>query len=180
MRGSIPSLPHTSSWRGAFSCLPIRVTGVTHRSLLHFTIATLGNLHKSRSSWLWSSRYLWWYVHPEDGGGKVLRNGDILTHHYTMSQPSRPGHEFSTPWQQPTSLIYVTFAPSDCNSDCARKQNTGQKRNKRRHSEAITRQEAAVVAMATRLWNCVTASLRESNDNRPGNRQLDVLHRRAI
>jgi hypothetical protein len=31
-------------------------------------------------------------LHPEDGGSMAVRNVSILTHHFTVSQPGRPGH----------------------------------------------------------------------------------------
>jgi hypothetical protein len=51
-------------------------------------------------------------LHPEDGGDMVLRNVDILPHHYVLSQPRKPGSE-SSPWKRQISL-YICFVLHRC------------------------------------------------------------------
>jgi hypothetical protein len=38
-----------------------------------------------------------YFTSPQDGGCMVLRNGDIVPHHYTGSQPKRPRLGSSSP-----------------------------------------------------------------------------------
>jgi hypothetical protein len=50
-------------------------------------------------------------LHPEDRGGKVLRNAGILPHHYMASQPRRPGNQRNNDniLQHELEIYYITY-----------------------------------------------------------------------
>jgi hypothetical protein len=94
----IPARP----WK--FVCFKSLSSGLRHR-ILKMEAACA-------SETLVSYHNIIWRQNREDGGSMVLRNVDILPHHYTASQPLGPQLERSSPWTPHTSECPYGFLSS--------------------------------------------------------------------